>query len=297
MALHLRNPRQRKLHFGSGGRERQGELFEGEEYLDDFLNYNPAQPLQSIKPLMQEATQSLRLSLEANRVDNPILIYHANIYERAVLGLAHALETTQLPQPLRDSSLRELILISTGLNHLFSGRLRTKIMNEGNGIVTLEGYFEHPADEAKRLIVRSRPDYSYSDTAQKWARPNTQIFIKDVLDQTIDGRVIGSDDISWRVGLRYGGDTYDQWVVSIDAGAKDLRERRWRTIYPLSQAIEAAKIKSNPTLNIDNSPYTYHYYTPRMTSNRESGFAINRFTLFSIALMEILRIRARERPI
>lgn len=286
----IRNPALIRKYFPNKERPELSDF--DEPMMDSLVCTEPKSLTEQIQIAAGNVTERLRVQLEIVGVTNPLILYHANIYERATVNLAEAITQAQLSPTLSHSALQETMLIIRSLEELFSGCIRIKSMNNHGAVNHFEGYLQYPygvRGDKKRITIAVQTIDTYSGLFQRLTRANTQILIKEIMGETSTGRVIAASDAGWRVGLRYGGSELTQWVVSIDAGLKNPIEARWRSIYPLSQAICEIQRTFNPSLDPKSSLCTYHLATLPMTSNHHGDFAIRRFKEFNQGLLEVLQ--------
>jgi hypothetical protein len=159
-------------------------------------------------------------------------------------------------------AFEELTLLTSTLFDLFSGKIKLSFKESPFNSDTFEGYYVFE-QLTQRLLINSQVRDRINSQTGNISRANTQIMIKSIEGRTDNGKAIAGDDSRLRIGLRYAHPSKgDLWTISIDSGHQ-LKEGIWRTVRPLSQAIEQVKVfhRLDPG---DKKPYTLHYHSPKI---------------------------------
>lgn len=216
------------------------------------------------------------------------LVSGCSIVEKSLNMLGDTIQKTDLPNQTRNLAWKEYLTLVNMLHRLFTMQVRTLVQKEQNTkSSTFEGYDTIDAKNI-RISIRQRLVAGYSPIVNRTARTNCQIRIRELDTQRSDrGFAIGLADVNIRFGLRTL-ITPDSafWSATVESGKHEQgNKKNWQMVYPLSQAIEAAKHQGVNGLSTVDGAYTFHFpYEPSQKSNFK--VVENEFSDFNFALYQ-----------
>ena len=227
---------------------------------DEALSIEPAflNP-SSLLPLL---TRNIHSGLIVNLTD-PWLLGQTNIWEKALGNLASLLTDVKVTANLRQQAWDEYSALVRSLDHLFAGNIPLKRMHHSESDINFEGYYRLD-EKGRRVSIHQKLYSTYSDKVQQSTDPTCQISFKEIKGISDRGRAIAEDDTSLRCGLRHTiiPGKFSGWVISIDAGLRDRRERiepHWEKIRPLSDVIFQYYQQVQGLTAEDKYAFTFHY--------------------------------------
>lgn len=293
----------KKIYRNRDRRENERK-FEDDDFDEDLIvDESIKDPILKFAPNLRVATMALRQRMVNCGITDLWVLDRTGIYENAILQMAEILQPLDSLDYIRSSCFDELNTVSEVLHRLTLGQVilrSTRLDNDQGPITSYEGYLKlnyRSKDSDTRITIRNRPVSFNSEQTQTTIFPQCQILIKDLVGRTPAGAAIAGLDSSIRCGLRYAPDQYlnFRWIISLDSGTHnmDASGRAWKTIGPLSQAINQAKITPLSGINLADGEYTFHYYDPDTylspNSWEERNFGFNRFYTFSSGLDRIFQ--------
>lgn len=273
-----------------------------EDLEEPLLAFAESSTIPDINPVLTSITENLRSKLTFVGINDSWIVRQANIYERAFLELSKILEKPYLDEHLKSRAQAELFDTAQFLDNLFSGQIKLRLTNETLNTNDIEGYLNTDDGSIIRANIFQKFQDGYSQNVHRITVATCQIGFYEILGRSPRGKALAGADAQTRIGLRH---THNpeadihNWSISIDSGYRSgggEKSFRWRAIYPISQAIHAAKIVGED-LSLSDSTYTFHYDQPEMRLIQCSPVAIKNwlynYSSFNLGLNAVFRLFTR----